>query len=108
MSCNLLFIANLIIKLKVELIEVERNLYPCGGTLNLTAMSRYKGYCPCRYIRKGMLVEVGKSDTSAPFDQVLELLSAKDEYLAFAPDTSETKMMINLLSMKFPLLKVCF
>ncbi|KAL8489520.1 hypothetical protein ACS0TY_025437 [Phlomoides rotata] len=60
---------------------------------------------PQPYIRKGMLVEVGKSETSAPFNQVLELLSAEDEYLAFAPDTSETKMMINLLSIKFPLLK---
>lgn len=51
-------------------------------------------------------MQVGKSDTSAPFNQILELLSAEDEYLAFAPDTSETKMMINLLSIKFPLLKV--
>ncbi|KAL8515179.1 hypothetical protein ACS0TY_014042 [Phlomoides rotata] len=34
-------------------------------------MSRYKGYCLCRYIRKGMLVEVGKSETSAPFNQIM-------------------------------------
>ncbi|KAL0383532.1 UNVERIFIED_CONTAM: ABC transporter A family member 1 [Sesamum calycinum] len=53
-----------------------------------------------------MLVEVGKSDKSAPFDQILELLCAKGEYLAFAPDTSQTRMMINVLSVKFPLLKI--
>lgn len=52
-------------------------------------------------------MEVGKSDMSAPFGQVLELLCANNEYLAFAPDTSETRLMINLLSIKFPLLKVC-
>ncbi|KAL2225965.1 UNVERIFIED_CONTAM: ABC transporter A family member 1 [Sesamum indicum] len=61
---------------------------------------------PQPYIRKDMLVEVGKSDKSAPFDQILELLCAKREYLAFAPDTSQTRMMINVLSIKFPLLKV--
>lgn len=61
---------------------------------------------PQPYIRKDMLVEVGKSDKSAPFDQILELLCAKREYLAFAPDTSQTRMMINVLSIKFPLLKM--
>ncbi|XP_047959280.1 ABC transporter A family member 1 [Salvia hispanica] len=61
---------------------------------------------PQAYISKDMLVEVGKSDMSAPFTQVLELLCANDEYLAFAPDTKETRMMINLLSIKFPLLRV--
>ncbi|KAL3632486.1 Phospholipid-transporting ATPase abca1 [Castilleja foliolosa] len=59
-----------------------------------------------RYIRKDMLVEVGKSEKSAPFNQILELLCIKNEYLAFAPNTSETRMMINALSIKFPLLKV--
>ena len=52
-----------------------------------------------------MLVEVGKG-ISPNFQQVLELLLAKGEYLAFAPDTEETRTMINLMSMKFPLLKV--
>ncbi|CAA0837437.1 ABC transporter A family member 1 [Striga hermonthica] len=61
---------------------------------------------PEAYIRKDMLVEVGKSEKSAPFEQILELLCAKGEYLAFAPDTNETRMMINLLSVKFPLLKM--
>lgn len=59
-----------------------------------------------RYVRKGMFVEVGKGDVSPSFGQVLELLLAKGEYLAFAPDTKETRMMINLMSIKFPLLKV--
>jgi ATP-binding cassette subfamily A (ABC1) protein 3 len=58
-----------------------------------------------RYIRKGMFVEVGKG-VSPSFQQILESLLAKGEYLAFAPDTEETKTMINLISMQFPLLKV--
>jgi ATP-binding cassette subfamily A (ABC1) protein 3 len=58
-----------------------------------------------RYIRKEMFVEVGKG-VSPSFQQILELLLAKEEYLAFAPDTEETRTMINLISMKFPLLKV--
>lgn len=61
----------------------------------------------CRYIRKDMFVEVGKDYKSPTFNQVLQSLSAKGEYLAFAPDTDDTRMMINLLSLKFPLLKVC-
>lgn len=52
-------------------------------------------------------MEVGKSEMSAPFNQALEALCANNEYLAFAPDTKETRMMINVLSIKFPLLKVC-
>ncbi|GAB4843869.1 Phospholipid-transporting ATPase abca1 [Ancistrocladus abbreviatus] len=58
------------------------------------------------YIRKDMLVEVGKGDVSPPFNKVLELLLAKNEYLAFAPDTEETRRMINLMSLQFPLLKL--
>lgn len=53
-----------------------------------------------------MFVEVGKTDVSPSFNQVLELLLAKGEYLAFAPSTEETETMINLMSIKFPLLKV--
>nr|AMP82925.1 ABC transporter A family member 1 [Catalpa bungei] len=63
-------------------------------------------HSPQPYIRKDMLVEVGKDEKSAPFNKILELLCAKGELLAFAPDTSETRMMINLLSIKFPLLKL--
>ncbi|CDP14120.1 unnamed protein product [Coffea canephora] len=58
------------------------------------------------YIRKDMFVQVGKSDISQPFVDILQFLSAKGEHLAFAPDTNETKMMINILSLKFPLLKM--
>lgn len=57
------------------------------------------------YIQKEMFLEVGKGD-SPNFVQVLELLAAKGEYLAFAPDTNETRMMIDVLSVKFPLLKL--
>lgn len=57
------------------------------------------------YIRKDMLVEVGKG-VSPNFQQVLESLLAKREYLAFAPDTEETKKMINIISIKYPLLKM--
>lgn len=59
----------------------------------------------CRYIRKDLFVEIGKG-ISPNFQQVLELLLAKGEYLAFAPDTEETRTMINLMSIKFPKLKV--
>ncbi|OVA04022.1 ABC transporter-like [Macleaya cordata] len=58
------------------------------------------------YIRKDMFVEVGKSDISPSFEQILHTLSARDEYLAFAPDTEETSLMINLISIRFPLLRV--
>ena len=60
-----------------------------------------------RYIRENMLVEVGKGDTSPSFNGILELLLAKNECLAFAPDSEETREMINLMSLQFPLLKVC-
>ena len=52
-----------------------------------------------------MFVEVGKG-ISPNFERVLELLLNKEEFLAFAPDTKETRSMINIISVKFPLLKV--
>ena len=52
-----------------------------------------------------MYVEVGRG-ISPNFQQVLELLFTKGEYLAFAPDTMETEQMIDIMSIKFPLLKV--
>ncbi|XP_010279593.1 PREDICTED: ABC transporter A family member 1 [Nelumbo nucifera] len=58
------------------------------------------------YIRRGMFVEVGKGDISPSFNQILGLLMAKGEYLAFAPDTVETRTMLDLLSLRFPLLKM--
>ncbi|CAI9301359.1 unnamed protein product [Lactuca saligna] len=58
------------------------------------------------YIQKDTFVEVGKSSISPTFDQVLESLLANGEYLAFAPNTSDTRMMINILSYKFPLMQL--
>jgi len=58
-----------------------------------------------RHIQKDMFVEVGKG-VSPNFQQVLESLLDKREYLAFVPDTNETRMMINVVSIKFPILKV--
>ncbi|XP_050384664.1 ABC transporter A family member 1 isoform X2 [Argentina anserina] len=56
------------------------------------------------YIRKDMLVEVGKG-TSPNFQQVLQLLLKKEEILAFVPDTKATRSMINMMSIIFPLLQ---
>ncbi|KAJ9184819.1 hypothetical protein P3X46_004507 [Hevea brasiliensis] len=56
------------------------------------------------YIREDMFVEVGKG-ISPNFQLVLESLLAEEEFLAFAPDTEETRMMIHFLSMKFPLIR---
>ena len=58
-----------------------------------------------RCIKENMLVEVGKG-MSPNFQEVLEALLVRGEFLAFAPDTEETRMMINLMSIKFPLLQV--
>ncbi|CAA7057158.1 unnamed protein product [Microthlaspi erraticum] len=51
------------------------------------------------------VVEVGKG-ISPSFPEVLKLLLAQGEYLAFAPDTDETKNMIDILSLKFPELRL--
>lgn len=59
----------------------------------------------CRNIEKDTVVEVGKG-ISPSFPEVLKLLLAQGEYLAFAPDTDETKNMIDILSLKFPELRV--
>ncbi|XP_038980603.1 ABC transporter A family member 1 [Phoenix dactylifera] len=58
------------------------------------------------YIRKGMFVEVGNSEISPSFDDILKLMVVKGEHLAFAPDTNETRLMLDVLSLKFPLLKM--
>ncbi|XP_027350044.1 ABC transporter A family member 1 [Abrus precatorius] len=57
------------------------------------------------HIQKDMFVEVGQG-ISPNFQQFLESLLAKGEYLAFTPDTKETKLMIDVVSIKFPLLKL--
>lgn len=51
------------------------------------------------------MVQVGEG-ISPSFPQVLELLLADGEFLAFAPDTDETNNMIDILSLKFPDLRV--
>lgn len=58
------------------------------------------------YIQKETFVDVGKSNISPTFNQVLESLLASGEYLAFAPNTSDTRLMIDILSYKFPLMKL--
>ena len=62
--------------------------------------------CTYRYIRKDMFVEVGKSEVSPNFESILQMLLSQGEYLAFIPDSVETKTMLSILSLKFPLLKV--
>ncbi|ONK78401.1 uncharacterized protein A4U43_C02F18390 [Asparagus officinalis] len=57
------------------------------------------------YIRKGMFVEVEKSDISPSFDSILKLMYQEKEHLAFVPDTNATRFMLDILSLKFPLLK---
>ncbi|KAA0056173.1 ABC transporter A family member 1 isoform X7 [Cucumis melo var. makuwa] len=60
---------------------------------------------PQPHIQKGMFVEVGKG-ISPSFQEVLVSLQKNGEYLAFAPDTVETKTMLHLMSLKFPILEV--
>ncbi|TKY62628.1 ABC transporter A family member 1 [Spatholobus suberectus] len=57
------------------------------------------------HIQKDMFVEVGKG-ISPNFQQVLVSMLDIGEYLAFAPDTNETKLFIDVVSIKFPLLKL--
>ncbi|GFP92211.1 ABC transporter a family member 1 [Phtheirospermum japonicum] len=100
---------NWLLKIRHPFITLAEILLPTVVMLLLIAVRMSvdtRLHPPQAYIRKDMLVEVGKSDKSAPFNQILELLCAKSEYLAFAPDTSETRMMISVLSIKFPLLKL--
>lgn len=58
------------------------------------------------YIRKGMFVEVGKSEVSPSFDSLLQLLLARNEYLAFVPATEQTRKMLDVLSLRYPLLQM--
>lgn len=58
------------------------------------------------YIRKGMFVEVGNSQISPSFEKLLKLSFVAGEHLAFAPDTVETRKMLKVLSLRFPLLKL--
>ncbi|KAJ0262481.1 ABC transporter A family member 1 [Hirschfeldia incana] len=52
-------------------------------------------------IERDTVVQVGEG-ISPSFPQVLELMIAEGEFLAFAPDTDETNNMLDILSLKFP------
>lgn len=100
---------NWLLKIRHPFVTCAEILLPTVVMLMLIAVRTQvdtKVHSAQPYVRKGMFVEVGKGDVSPSFGQVLELLLAKGEYLAFAPDTKETRMMINLMSIKFPLLKL--
>ncbi|KAG0463337.1 hypothetical protein HPP92_019406 [Vanilla planifolia] len=58
------------------------------------------------YVRKGMFVEVGKSEVSPSIENLLEFILARNEHLAFVPDTSETRKMFGLLCWRYPLLQL--
>ncbi|KAJ4767254.1 ABC transporter A family member 1 [Rhynchospora pubera] len=58
------------------------------------------------YIKEGMFVAVGESEISPDFGSILKLLVAQNEYLAFTPDTKETRFMLDALAMEFPLIKM--
>ena len=53
-----------------------------------------------------MFVEVGNSETSPSFETLLKLWYVTGEHLAFAPDTVETRKVLKVLSLHFPLLKL--
>ena len=58
------------------------------------------------YIKKSMFVEVGNSETSKVLKLFLALVCYWKAYWAFAPDTVETRKMLKVLSLQFPLLKL--
>jgi len=55
------------------------------------------------YIKKDTFVEVGNSGISPSFEKLLKLWFVTGEHLAFAPDTVETRKMLQVLSLRFPL-----
>ncbi|RWW68762.1 hypothetical protein BHE74_00023737 [Ensete ventricosum] len=88
-------------------LELTRKFTPCKRRLCASFRSDFHHLLSSLlYIRKGMLVEVGKSEISPSFDSILKLLFVNGEHLAFAPDTNKTRLMLDVLSSKFPLLKV--
>nr|GEW36328.1 ABC transporter A family member 1 isoform X1 [Tanacetum cinerariifolium] len=100
---------NWLLKIRHPYITLAEILLPLVVMLMLMAVRTQvdtKIHPAQSYIQKDTFVEVGKSNISPTFDQVLESLLANDEYLAFAPNTSDTRMMINILSYKYPLIKL--
>ncbi|CAM9002500.1 unnamed protein product [Rhodiola kirilowii] len=99
---------NLLLKIRHPFVSFAEVLLPTVVMLMLIAVRTRVDTTihPAQpYIRKGMFVEVGSGDLSPGFTQILQSLLANEEYIAFAPDTEETSTMIDLLSLKFPLLK---
>nr|XP_043635410.1 ABC transporter A family member 1 [Erigeron canadensis] len=100
---------NWLLKIRHPYITLSEILLPVVVMLMLIAVRTQvdtKIHPAQSYIKKDTYVEVGKSDISPTFNQVLESLFANGEYLAFAPNTSDTRTMINVLSYKFPLMKL--
>ncbi|XP_024515167.1 ABC transporter A family member 1 [Selaginella moellendorffii] len=58
-----------------------------------------------RYIKEGMYVGVGRSKISPSFEAVLQFCEANGEHIAFVPESEGTSTMVDLLSLKFPLLQ---
>ncbi|XP_022152229.1 ABC transporter A family member 1 isoform X2 [Momordica charantia] len=99
---------NWLLKIRHPFITSAEILLPAVVMLLLIAVRTQVGnrvHPPQPHIQKGMFVEIGKG-MSPNFQEVLESLQKDGEYLAVAPDTVETKTMIRLMSIKFPLLKV--
>ncbi|XP_071741723.1 ABC transporter A family member 1 [Rutidosis leptorrhynchoides] len=100
---------NWLLKIRHPYITLAEILLPVVVMLMLIAVRTQvdtKIHPAQSYIQKDTFVEVGKCNISPTFNQVLESLLSNDEYLAFAPNTSDTKTMIDVLSLKFPLLKM--
>ncbi|MFS7977586.1 putative ABC-type sulfate transporter [Helianthus anomalus] len=100
---------NCLLKIRHPYITLAEILLPLVVMLMLMAIRTQvdtKIHPAQSYIQKDTFVEVGMSNISPTFEQVLESLFADNEYLAFAPNTSDTRMMIDILSYKFPLLKL--
>ncbi|KAJ9543250.1 hypothetical protein OSB04_022957 [Centaurea solstitialis] len=100
---------NWLLKIRHPYITLSEILLPLVVMLMLMAVRTQvdtKIHPAESYIQKDTFVDVGKSSISPTFNQVLESLLANGEYLAFAPNTSDTRLMIDILSYKFPLIKL--
>lgn len=100
---------NWLLKIRHPFITLAEILAPTVVMLLLIAVrsrTDLQVHPPQPYIQNDTFVEVGRSYMSPPFDDILRLLLAKGQYLAFAPNTKQTSIMLDVLSIKFPLLKL--
>ncbi|XP_076938168.1 ABC transporter A family member 1-like, partial [Bidens hawaiensis] len=100
---------NWLLKIRHPCITLAEILLPLVVMLMLIAIRTQvdtKIHTAQSYIQKDTFVEVGMSNVSPTFNQVLQSLLASNECLAFAPNTSDTRTMIDILSLKFPLMKL--